>query len=57
MSFTKGMLIGGIVGASLSMMMNSDMYSKRNRRKTMKKGMRLIKRSGGIISDVTDIFR
>jgi len=56
-NFTKGMLIGSIIGASISMMMNSEMMNPKARKRMMKTGRTFLKRSGGIIGDVVDIFR
>lgn len=55
--FTKGLVVGSIIGASVSMMMNSDMMKPRTRRRMMKTGRTILKRSGGIIGDMVDIFR
>jgi hypothetical protein len=51
------MLIGSIIGASISMMMNSEMMNPKARKRMMKTGRTFLKRSGGIIGDVVDIFR
>jgi len=55
--FTKGLVIGGIIGASVSAMMNKDMLSGRNRRKLMRNGRNILKKSSDLIGDVVDIFR
>ena len=55
--FVKGMVIGGLVGASVSMMMNSDMMSSRSGRKMMRRGKSLIRKTGNIICDVAYLFR
>ncbi len=55
--FTKGLLIGGIIGASISMMSNSDMMRPGNRRKMMKAGKMLLRRSGSILGNVAEILR
>lgn len=55
--FVKGMVIGGLVGASVSMMMNSDMMSSRSGRKMMRRGKSLIRKTGNIIGDVAYLFR
>lgn len=55
--FRKGLVVGSLIGASVSMMMNSDMMRPRNRRRMMKTGRTLLRKSGGIISDVIDAFR
>jgi predicted small secreted protein len=53
----KGMVIGGIIGASISMMINSDMIKPKTRKRMMKTGRTFFRKSGGIIGDVVDIFR
>lgn len=55
--FTKGLIMGGIIGASVSMMMNSDMMNGKSRRKIKKTGAELVRKSGSIIGDVIDLFR
>jgi hypothetical protein len=55
--FTKGLFIGSIIGASVSMMMNNDMMRPKTRKRMMRTGRTLLKRSSGIIGDVVDIFR
>lgn len=55
--FTKGLVIGGIIGASVSIMVNSDMMRPRTKKRMMRNGRTLLRKSGGIISDVVDIFR
>lgn len=56
-NFTKGLIVGGIIGASMSMMMKSDYMNPRTKRRMMRTGRTLLKRSGGVIGDVIDIFR
>jgi len=53
--FVRGMLIGGMVGASIGAMMNPD-ASKKSRR-MLRKGRMLLKKSGTIIDDISDLFR
>lgn len=55
--FTKGLVIGSIIGASVSMMMNNDAMRPRTKKKMIRAGRTLLRRSGGIISDVVDVFR
>jgi predicted small secreted protein len=56
-NFTKGLLIGGIVGASVSILMNHDVMKNRTRKKMMRNGKNIFRRSGHIIGDVVDLFR
>lgn len=55
--FTKGLLIGSIIGVSVSVVSNSDMMRPGNRRRMMKAGKTFIRRSGNIIGNVADILR
>ncbi len=56
-SFTKGLIVGGFIGASISAMMNSDMMSSRNKKRMMRNSRSLIRKSGHVIGDVVDLFR
>lgn len=56
--FTRGLVVGSIIGASVSMIMNNDrMVRSRARKKMLRTGKMLLRKSGGIISDVVDVFR
>ena len=55
--FMKGMMVGGIVAASIGFMMNSDMMSGRTKRKMIRVGKNLLRKTGSVISDVADLFR
>lgn len=55
--FIKGLVVGGLIGASVSMMMEPGIMSGRNKRRMMKTGRNLLRRSGSFIGDVVDIFR
>jgi len=55
--FVKGVVVGSLVAASVSMMMNSDMMSSKSRRRMMRGGKSFIRKSGNLISDVADMFR
>lgn len=55
--FTKGLLIGGIIGASVSMMVSPDVTKGRTRKRIMRTGRTMLKRSGNVLNDVVDIFR
>ncbi|HOM02546.1 MAG TPA: YtxH domain-containing protein [Acetivibrio sp.] len=57
-NFTRGLIIGSLIGASVGMAMNSDtMMSNRTRRKMRRKGMDFVKKSGDLISDMVELFR
>lgn len=53
--FSKGMIIGSILGASVGMMMEGD--GMRRRRRMMKNGRRLMRASSEVIDNITDMFR
>ncbi|NLC69027.1 MAG: YtxH domain-containing protein [Clostridiaceae bacterium] len=55
--FTKGLLIGSILGTSIGVMMDTSMMKRRNRRKMMKAGRSFLRRTGNIISAVVEAFR
>lgn len=53
----KGVMVGGLVAASIGFMMNSDMMSGRARRKMIKSGRHILRKTGNIMSEVADLFR
>ncbi|MCX7745345.1 MAG: YtxH domain-containing protein [Clostridia bacterium] len=55
--FTKGLIVGGIIGASVSMMSGQNRMKGRTKRKMMRAGRNLLKRSGNILGDVVEMFR
>lgn len=55
--FTKGLLIGSILGTSIGIMMDTGMVKKRNKRKMLRAGRNFLRRTGNIISDVVEAFR
>lgn len=54
--FTTGLIVGGMIGASVSMMMSTDMMKSRNKRKMMKTGRNLVRKTSHLIGDVVDLF-
>ncbi|NSW89170.1 MAG: YtxH domain-containing protein [Firmicutes bacterium] len=55
--FTKGLIVGSILGASISMMMEPDIMKRRNKKRMIRAGRNFLRRTGNIISDVVDAFR
>jgi len=49
--------VGGIVAASIGLMMNSDMMSGRAKRKMIRSGRNILRKTGNIMSEVADLFR
>jgi len=56
-NFRKGLIIGGLLGASIAMISNSDMMNGRNRKRMIKTGRTMMRITGSIISDIVDVFR
>lgn len=56
-NFTRGLIVGGIIGASVSMMMNPDVMKNSTRKRIMRTSKNFLRRSGGILGDVVEIFR
>jgi hypothetical protein len=54
--FTSGMLIGGIVGATMSMIMNHDIDINKTKRRMMRMGRNVCRRSRRIISDLSEMM-
>ncbi|HEY9063201.1 MAG TPA: YtxH domain-containing protein [Pseudobacteroides sp.] len=55
--FTRGLVIGGLIGASIGMIKNSDMMKPRSRRRMMRAGRNMIRRTGNALGDVIDLLR
>jgi gas vesicle protein len=53
--FVKGVIVGGLLAASVGMMMNSDMSG--TRRKMMRNSRTFLRKSGDLINNVVDLFR
>ncbi len=55
--FAKGMLVGGIIATSVGMIMNSDKVNSGSKRRMMRSGRSLMRKSGNLINDMVDMFR
>lgn len=55
--FTSGIVIGGIVGATMSMMMNGDINVKKTRRRIMRMGRDVFRKSRRIMSDISSMMQ
>jgi hypothetical protein len=55
--FAKGILVGGIIATSVSMIMNSEKMNPSTRKRMMRNGRMLLRKSGNILGDVVDMFR
>lgn len=54
--FTRGLIVGGLIGASV-IMMKPDLMKNRTRKRIMRNGRTFFRRSGNIIGDVVEMFR
>lgn len=54
--FTRGMVIGGIVGATMSMIMNHDIDIYKTKKRMMRLGKCVYRKSRRIVSDITDMM-
>lgn len=52
--FTRGLIIGGIIGATVGIMNNGQV--RRMRRRIMRAGRNVMNRGNGIIGAITDLF-
>ncbi|HEX9061640.1 MAG TPA: YtxH domain-containing protein [Clostridia bacterium] len=55
--FARGLIVGGMLGASLSMMMNPDTMRGRSRRRIMRGGKGILRRSGSLLGDVIGFMK
>ncbi|HOQ37434.1 MAG TPA: YtxH domain-containing protein [Acetivibrio sp.] len=57
-NFTKGLVIGSIIGASVGMAMNTGMMmNNRSKKRIKNRGLDIMRKSGALISDVVELFR
>lgn len=54
--FTRGLIVGSLIGTSIGMMM-PDMKHSKARKRMMRNGRNMLRKSGNIISDMVDVFR
>jgi len=55
--FIRGIIIGGLIAASIGLAMNNDLMSSRARKKMMKSGKKFLKRTGGMVNDIVGVFK
>lgn len=55
--FVKGLIIGGVVGASVSMMMSGNSEARKSRKKLTRGGNDFLRKSGQVVNDVIELFR
>ncbi len=57
MKFAKGILIGGLIGASISVLTNPEIVDPHMRRRLIKSGKKIVRRSGNVFGDMIHMFR
>ena len=56
-NFTTGLVIGGLIGASISVLTNPEIVDPHMRRKMIKSGRKIWRRSNNVFGDVMHMFR
>lgn len=56
-NFAKGMVIGGLIGASISVLTNPEIVDPHMRRKMIKSGKKIFRRSNHVFSNMMHMFR
>lgn len=54
--FTRGLIIGGLIGASVSLALGPEMVSNSSRRRMMRTGRHFLKKSGSIMGDMIELL-
>lgn len=55
--FAKGLVIGGLIGASISILTNPEIVDPRMRKRMIKSGKRIVRRSGNVLGDMMHMIR
>lgn len=55
--FSRGLLIGGLIGASISMLTNSGGMKSRRNRHFLRAGRNFLRKSGNVVEDVVELLR
>jgi hypothetical protein len=56
-SFTRGLIVGSVIGTSIGMMVEPGIMNSKKGRKMMKSGRTFMRKTGNLIGDVVEIFR
>lgn len=54
--FTSGMIFGGVVGATMSMIINKDIDIHKTRKRMIRMGRAICRKSHRMISDIAGMF-
>lgn len=56
-NFARGMVIGGLIGASISVLTNPEIVDPHMRKRIIKSGKRIMHRSNNVFGDMMHMFR
>lgn len=56
-NFAKGLVIGGLIGASISVLTNPEIVDPHMRRRMVKSGKKILRRSNHVFGDVMHLIR
>jgi len=57
MKFARGLIIGGLIGASISVLTNPEVIDPHMRKKMIKSGRKIMRRSNNVLGDMVNMFR
>jgi gas vesicle protein len=56
-SFGRGLVIGGLVGATISVLTNPEIIDPHMRKKMIRSGRKIMRRSNNVFGDMMHMFR
>ncbi len=56
-NFGKGLVIGGLIGASIGLLTNPEIIDPHTRKKMIKSGRKIVRKSNYALSDMIHMFR
>jgi len=56
-NFCRGLVIGGLIGASISVLTNPEIVDPRMRKKMIRSGRKIMNRSSNVFGDMMHMFR
>jgi len=56
-NFAKGLVIGGLIGATISLLTNPEIVDPHMRRKMIRSGRKIMSRSNNVFGDMVRMFK
>jgi len=56
-SFGRGLFIGGLIGATISVLTNPEIVDPHMRKKMIRSGRKIMRRSNNVFGDMVHLFR